>query len=267
MPALFVGTSWGLYAFFRLGYWDLAEHLFSWLSATPDPQAANTPYVDVFAASVLVLAGAALEGLVIVAVPVLTSLLAAVGLHALLSRAVAGGRRRWAATQPAAVAEPVVDFNAPPADRAHAPPARVEARVILVPASDAVAASAATDVKVQLRRLSSYSPSYAHRLHRIHEGMLAQGYAPKVPGKRTANLQSSYISYLDPTDGCNLANIISTTLYFVPEQLATELAGHELVNSSGQQPSVHFDTDAKVHFILEIAKRHKRNNANVERPG
>jgi hypothetical protein len=107
VPALFVGTSWGLYVFFRLGYWDLAEHLFSWLSAMPDPQAADVPYVDVFAVSVLVLAGAALEGLVLVAAPVLTSLLAAVGLHVILSRAVAGGRRRWTATQPAAIAKGV----------------------------------------------------------------------------------------------------------------------------------------------------------------
>ena len=36
--------------------------------------------------------------------------------------------------------------------------------------------------------------------------MTELGYEPRVPEKRTANRQLSYLSYVDPVDGRNLIN-------------------------------------------------------------
>jgi hypothetical protein len=118
--------------------------------------------------------------------------------------------------------------------------------------------AALLDVNGQLDRLKTFWPSFAGRLQRLHDGLVSLGYEPRVPEQRSSSSrQASYVSYVDPADGRNLGNTNSGTFYFMPKKLTEELAGHEFVKV-GRHASVHFDTDAKVHYILDVAKAHKK---------
>lgn len=162
---------------------------------------------------------------------------------------------------PTAVAQWVADYNAalPEGLRSGMPATPM---VVMPTLADPAAmadddADQIIDVEGQLKRLTGYWKARAPFLMRLHESLMALGYQPKVPEKRTADKLASYISYIDPVDGRNLLNTNSGTAYIQRKDVSDALSGDPLLRG-GPQAVVEFDSDEKVDFLLDVARRYKK---------
>ena len=162
---------------------------------------------------------------------------------------------------PSAVAQWVADYNAalPDGLRFGMPtaPVVVMPSVVDPPKLADDDTDEIIDVEAQLKRFTGFWKARAPFLLRLHEGLVALGYEPKVPEKRTAEKTASYLSYIDPVDGRNLLNVNSGTAYFQRKDVGDALAGHPFLRR-GPQPAVEYDSDEKVDFLLEVAEKYKK---------
>jgi hypothetical protein len=138
------------------------------------------------------------------------------------------------------------------ARRAGAVPARVDT----APGVEPVGGPLDT-VGAQLHRLTAFSPGYADRVRRIHEGLAELGYVATVPRPRRAEQPPSYLSYLDPASGRNLGNLNSEKFYVMRRDLRDELAEHPLVGADTRYAHVALVSDEAVEHVLSIARDHR----------
>ncbi len=106
----------------------------------------------------------------------------------------------------------------------------------------------------ELARFRSNWPAYSERFMRVHDGLVDMGYVPVLPQKRKPTNVRNYIAYCLPTGQRVMENNSSTAYFVGTERYQRMLGTHEWLKESGQNLSVHFDTDEKVDFILELAK-------------
>jgi hypothetical protein len=111
------------------------------------------------------------------------------------------------------------------------------------------------ELAAEVERFEANWPAYSGRFARLHEGLIDMGYVPVLPKKMKPTSVRSCIAYALP-GGRRVLENNSSTAYFVGKGLQDRLRGsHEWLNEAGQSTvSVQFDTDAKVDFVLELAK-------------
>ncbi len=114
------------------------------------------------------------------------------------------------------------------------------------------------ELQIELERFRQNWPAYSKRFSRLHDGLVTMGYRPILPTKRKPTSVRSYIAYQLPRGQRVLENN-SSTAYFVGTERQSRLRGsHEWLKDSGQNVSVHFDTEEKLDFILEVARQEMR---------
>jgi hypothetical protein len=112
-------------------------------------------------------------------------------------------------------------------------------------------------VSVQLKRLTDFSPVFAARVRRVHEGLVELGYVPTLPRPRAGGPLPSYISYVDPVTGSNLGNLNSQKFYVMRRELRDELNGKPYVGADTRYANVSLVDDGAAAFVLRIARQQK----------
>jgi hypothetical protein len=67
----------------------------------------------------------------------------------------------------------------------------------------------------------------------------------------------SYVSYVDPVSGKNLANLNSQRLVFMRAELRDQLVGQPHVKADARYAGVSLTTPDAVDFALSVAGKHK----------
>lgn len=110
------------------------------------------------------------------------------------------------------------------------------------------------ELGAEVERFKANWPAYSGRFARLHDELLAIGYVPILAKKMKPTSVRSYIAYALP-GGRRVLENNSSTAYFVGKSLQDRLRGtHEWLPAGEGNVSIQFDTDAKVDFILELAK-------------
>ena len=130
------------------------------------------------------------------------------------------------------------------------------------PASSAAASAASPsetspdeeELAAELARFRSNWPAFSERFWRLHEGLVSLGCVPVLSKKQKPTSVRTYIAYALP-NGRRVLENNSATASFVGTDLVDRLRGtHEWLKPRPGYVSVHFDTEDKVDFILQIVE-------------
>jgi len=112
-------------------------------------------------------------------------------------------------------------------------------------------------VQGQLDRLTAYSPAFASRVRRVHEGLVELGYVATLPAPRKAERLPSYISCVDPVTSKNFANLNSVKAYIQRRELRDQLEGQPHVGVDSRYAHVALVSDEATAFLIDVAKKLK----------